>query len=62
MNTTSIETAMAPNLAVDNHHRHFYTEECGLALLMNTRTGKKFYMAKECWDDLVHYLQDGNPH
>lgn len=58
MNTASIETAMASNSAVDNHHRYFYTEECGLALFMNTRTGNKSYMIKECWDDLVHYLQN----
>jgi len=31
----------------------FYTEECGMALMMNARTGKKLGMDKEMWTDMV---------
>lgn len=31
----------------------FFTEECGLALFQNKQTGKKFYMDKDCWNDLA---------
>lgn len=30
-----------------------YTEECGLALMKNRRTGKKLCMDKNMWDDIV---------
>lgn len=30
-----------------------YTEECGLALMKNRRTGKKLCMDKDMWADLV---------
>ena len=49
-------TTTDSDLVIECLFQFFYTEECGLALFLNRRTGKKFYMDKECWDDLAHCL------
>ena len=36
----------------------FYTEECGMSLMMNARTGKKLGMDKEMWTDVVDAIRD----
>ncbi len=36
----------------------FYTEECGLALMMNARSGKKLGMDKEMWTDVVDAIRE----
>jgi len=36
-----------------------YAEECGLSLMKNHETGKKFYVEKGVWTELVSSVQGG---
>jgi len=36
-----------------------YAEECGLALMKNQATGKKFWIEKETWSEVVSSVQAG---
>ena len=50
-------TTLESDSMVECVPQFFYTEECGLALFLNRRTNKKFYIDRECLDDLVYCLK-----
>ena len=37
-----------------------YTEELGLSLMLNRRSGKKLGMDKDMWDDLLSSIEAGD--
>ena len=37
----------------------FYTEECGVAVMMNRPTGKKICVEKDVWKDVVSSVKTG---
>lgn len=50
---------MQDTRAAGGQYPFYYAEECGLALLKDARTGKKFYVEREVWTDLVASIRDG---
>jgi len=45
--------------ANDPHKAFLYTEELGLSLMRNLRSGKKLGMDKEMWGDLLSSIEAG---
>ncbi|MEM7724152.1 MAG: hypothetical protein AAF376_17535 [Pseudomonadota bacterium] len=44
-----------PDTAADKDF--YYTEECGLALMVNRRTGQKLGLDKDLWTDVVSAIK-----
>ena len=47
------------NTTTDSDHPFLFAEECGLALFKNRKTGKKLFLEKATWAEMVTSIRRG---